>query len=61
MKQQGKRQPQPENGHIWDEADIGSGEQTPGQQETEQLIRQIPALPERRPAPAGGETGEAAS
>ncbi len=28
-----------------DEADIGSGEKTPGQQETEDMIRQIPPLP----------------
>jgi hypothetical protein len=30
---------------IYDEADIGSGERSPGQQETEELIRGIPALP----------------
>jgi hypothetical protein len=30
----------------WDEADIGSGEKSPGQQETEEMIRQIPALPD---------------
>lgn len=28
-----------------DEADIGSGEKPPGQQETDALIRQIPPLP----------------
>lgn len=27
------------------EADIGSGEKTPAQKETEEMIRQIPALP----------------
>jgi hypothetical protein len=31
---------------IWDEADIGSGEKTAGQRETEEMIRQIPALPD---------------
>jgi hypothetical protein len=30
---------------IHDEADIGSGEKTPAQQETEEIIRQIPPLP----------------
>ena len=30
---------------LLDEADIGSGEKTPAQQETEELIRQIPPLP----------------
>ena len=28
-----------------DEADIGSGEKTPAQKETEEMIRQIPPLP----------------
>lgn len=30
---------------MFDEADIGSGEKTPGQRETEEIIRQIPPLP----------------
>jgi hypothetical protein len=30
---------------ILDEADIGSGEKTPAQHETEEMIRQIPPLP----------------
>lgn len=30
---------------MLDEADIGSGEKTPAQRETEELIRQIPPLP----------------
>lgn len=30
----------------FDEADIGSGEQSPGQHETDEQIRQIPRLPE---------------
>lgn len=30
---------------LVDEADIGSGEKTPGQLETEQIILSIPALP----------------
>lgn len=47
---------------ILEEADIGSGEKTPAQIETEELIRQIPPLPpsgkqpdNTKPAPAGGE------
>lgn len=31
--------------HFDNEADIGSGEKTPGQKETEEHIRQIPPLP----------------
>lgn len=30
---------------MLDEADIGSGEKTPAQKETEEIIRQIPPLP----------------
>lgn len=30
---------------ILDEADIGSGEKTPAQHETDELIREIPPLP----------------
>ena len=30
---------------LTDEADIGSGEKTPGQLETEKIIADIPALP----------------
>jgi len=30
---------------MYDEADIGSGERSPGQHETEEMIRGIPALP----------------
>ena len=39
---------------LHDEADIGSGEKTPAQLETEELIRQIPPLPPdgKEPAPA---------
>lgn len=43
---------QPEKGrHYIEESDIGSGEKTPGEQDTEEQIRQIPPLPEpgRRP------------
>ena len=35
---------------IFDEADIGSGERSPGQHDTEQMIREIPPLP-----PAGSD------
>ena len=31
------------------EADIGSGEKTPGEQETQQMIEAIPPLPEKQP------------
>jgi hypothetical protein len=34
-----------------DEADIGSGEKTPGQHETEEMIRQIPPLPKKDAPP----------
>lgn len=32
--------------HFMEEADIGSGEKTPGEQDTDEQIRQIPPLPE---------------
>ena len=39
--------PDPANARsLIDEADIGSGEKSPGQLETEQLIREIPPLPQ---------------
>lgn len=28
--------------HLWDEADIGSGEKSPGEKETEKLLEQVP-------------------
>jgi hypothetical protein len=37
---------------LLDEADIGSGEKTPAQRETEEMIRQIP------PLPASGQLGD---
>ena len=49
-----KTQPVPKQSrHMSDEADIGSGEKTPAQRDTEEIIRQIPPLPEqqRRGAP----------
>lgn len=40
-------------GHLTEEADIGSGEPSPGKQETDEAIKSIPALPEDgQPAPA---------
>lgn len=39
---------------MYDEADIGSGEKSPGQHETDEMIRGIPALP-----PSNGQDGEA--
>jgi len=38
---------------ILEEADIGSGEKTPAQIETEELIRQIPPLPPSGKQPGG--------
>ncbi|MEW7850216.1 hypothetical protein AB2N08_16090 [Massilia aurea] len=38
---------------IFDEADIGSGERSPGQHDTEALIREIPTLP-----PSAGKADE---
>lgn len=32
-------------GHLTEEADIGSGEPSPGKQETDEAIKSIPALP----------------
>ena len=34
-----------EGGHMLDEADIGSGERTPGQKDTDEAIKSIPPLP----------------
>jgi hypothetical protein len=46
---------------IYEEADIGSGEKSPGQQETEEMIRQIPPLPANRQSDdAGRKEGEQA-
>jgi hypothetical protein len=40
---------------LLDEADIGSGEKTPAQHETEEMIRQIPPLPaSEKPACSDG-------
>lgn len=40
---------------MTEEADIGSGEKSPGHAETEEMIRQIPPLPPSGPAQAGTE------
>ena len=48
---------------LFDEADIGSGEKSPGQVETEEMIRQIPPLPasgeqkDGTPSPEQGRPG----
>ena len=34
-----------ENKHVIHEADIGSGEKTPGQHDTEQMIEKVPRTP----------------
>ena len=36
---------------LYDEADIGSGEKSPGEQETEEMIREIPPLPASKGQP----------
>ena len=38
---------------MTEEADIGSGEKSPGHAETEEMIRQIPPLPPSSPAGGG--------
>ena len=49
---------------LFDEADIGSGEKSPGEVETEEMIRQIPPLPtsggDKDQAPAPGQGGSSA-
>lgn len=42
--------------NVYHEADIGSGEKSPGELETEQMIKEIPALP-----PSGGQAGQGSS
>ena len=43
----------PEKGHHFiEESDIGSGEKTPGERETDEQIRQIPPLPEQGVKPS---------
>ncbi len=47
---------------LYDEADIGSGEKSPGEKETEEMIRQIPPLPAsgsqpEAPSPESGKPG----
>lgn len=37
------------SGSMHDEADIGSGERSPGQHETDQMIKEIPGLPADTP------------
>jgi len=40
---------------MYDEADIGSGERSPGQHETDEMIREIPPLPSNRQADEGAQ------
>ncbi|GAB3399981.1 hypothetical protein NX774_09625 [Massilia agilis] len=40
-----------------EEPDIGSGEKTPAQEETEEMIRQIPPLPSRQHGDHGNHHG----
>jgi hypothetical protein len=37
--------PQNKGRTMYDEVDIGSGEKSPGQHETDEMIKEIPALP----------------
>ena len=46
---------------ILEEADIGSGEKTPAQIETEELIRQIPPLPPSGRHDTGAPAGQPGS
>ena len=49
----GNDNPAKDGGHLLDEADIGSGEKSPGQRETDELIKSIPPLPKD-----GGRSGQ---
>ncbi len=42
MAQQTPGKPEQDGGHLMDEPDIGSGDKTPAEHETEEQIRQIP-------------------
>ena len=46
MKQASKSTDRDPNWHLMDEPDIGSGEKTPGEQDTQDIILQVPPLPE---------------
>ena len=59
MEQPAKSQPE-KGGHYIEEADIGSGEKTPGEQDTDEQIRQIPPLPEPAVKPASAGASEPA-
>ena len=55
-------QSQPEKGpHFIEEADIGSGEKTPGEQETDEQSRQIPPLPPPAPGVKPASAGASAA
>jgi len=43
---------------MYDEADIGSGERSPGQHETDEMIRGSPPLPSNRQADEGARHGD---
>lgn len=47
--QDGKQDDAEKGGHMMNEPDIGSGEKSPGERETEEQIRQIP---QRTPEPS---------
>jgi hypothetical protein len=54
MEQPAKSQPE-KGRHFIEEADIGSGEKTPGERETDDQIRQIPPLPDKGVKPSSAE------
>ena len=43
---------------MYEEADIGSGERSPGQHETDEMIRGIPSLPSKEQSDDGKEQGD---
>ncbi|MGB9989213.1 hypothetical protein [Pseudoduganella rhizocola] len=49
--QQDKPDRATDGGHLMNEPDIGSGEKTPGEKETEELVRTIKPPPVQPPEP----------
>ncbi|QOY96117.1 hypothetical protein IM543_09965 [Massilia sp. UMI-21] len=49
--------PAAKGGNVFHEADIGSGEKSPGELETEAMIREIPPLPPSGAQPSQGSSG----
>ena len=55
-----KPDPSSDGNNIYHEADIGSGERSPGQQETDEMIKSIPPTGNQQNADQGGsqQTGQ---